>query len=76
VWASYLFVNGFISGAILAGLALVSRTRFVLPSVGPTALTLHFTPLAPTTSPPNTLCGHAIGIASGYAPSGVAFCRL
>ena len=28
---------------------------------------LYFTPLAPTASPRNTLCGHAIGIGCGYA---------
>ena len=67
VWASFVFVNGFLSVAILAGLALVSQTPLVFPSVGPTAFMLYFTPLAPTASPRNTLCGHAIGIGCGYA---------
>jgi CBS-domain-containing membrane protein len=67
VWASFVFVNGFVSVAILAGLALVSHAPFVFPSVGPTAFMLYFTPLAPTASPRNTLCGHAIGIGCGYA---------
>lgn len=67
VWASFVFVNSFASVAILAGLALVSQTPFVFPSVGPTAFMLYFTPLAPTASPRNTLCGHAIGIGCGYA---------
>jgi hypothetical protein len=67
VWASFVFVNGFLSVAILAGLALVSHTPFVFPSVGPTAFMLYFTTLAPTASPRNTLCGHALGIACGYA---------
>ena len=67
VWASFVFVNGFLSVAVLAGLALVSHTPFVFPSVGPTAFMLYFTPLAPTASPRNTLCGHAIGIACGFA---------
>src|SRR5262245_35930483 len=67
VWASFVFINGFVSVAVLAGLALVSHTPFVFPSVGPTAFMLYFTPLAPTASPRNTLCGHAIGIACGYA---------
>src|SRR5262245_57483424 len=67
VWASFVFVNGFLSIAVLAGLALVSHTPFVFPSVGPTAFTLYFTPLAPTVSSRNTLCGHVVGIACGYA---------
>ena len=67
VWATFVFVNGFLSVAILAGLALVFQTPLVFPSVGPTAFMLYFTPLAPTASPRNTLCGHAIGIGCGYA---------
>jgi len=56
-----------VSVAILAGLALVSHAPLVFPSVGPTAFMLYFTPLAPTASPRNALCGHAIGIGCGYA---------
>ena len=41
VWASFVFVNGFVSVAVLAGLALVSHTPFVFPSVGPTAFMLY-----------------------------------
>ena len=33
----YVFVNGFITIAVLAVLALVSRNPFVFPSLGPTA---------------------------------------
>jgi CBS-domain-containing membrane protein len=67
VWACFVFLNGFIAVAILAGLALVFHTPFVFPSVGPTAFLLYFMPTAPTASPRNTLCGHAIGIVCGYA---------
>lgn len=67
VWAVFVFINGFVSVAILAGLALISRTPLVFPSVGPTAFLLYFMPLSPTASPRNTLCGHALGIACGYA---------
>ena len=67
VWASFVFVNGFVAVAILAALAVVSHTPFVFPSVGPTAFLLYFMPTAPTASPRNTLCGHAIGIGCGYA---------
>src|SRR5581483_2575588 len=67
VWAVFVFINGFLTVAILAGLAVVSHTPFVFPSVGPTAFLLYFMPSAPTASPRNTLCGHAIGIGCGYA---------
>jgi CBS-domain-containing membrane protein len=67
VWAAFVFANGFIAVGILACLAVVSHTPFVFPSVGPTAFLLYFMPTAPTASPRNTLCGHAIGIGCGYA---------
>jgi CBS-domain-containing membrane protein len=63
----YVFVNGFIPIAVLALLALVSRNPFVFPSLGPTAYLLFFTPLEKTASPRNTVIGHAIGLACGYA---------
>ena len=62
-----MFVNGFLAIAILAGLALVSHEPLLFPSVGPTAFLLSYRPRAPAASPRNTLCGHAIGIACGYA---------
>ncbi len=66
VWAAFVFVNGFLAVAILAALAVVSHMPLAFPSVGPTAFLLYFMPTAPTASPRNTLCGHAIGIACGY----------
>jgi CBS-domain-containing membrane protein len=66
VWAAFMFINGFLTIAILAVLAMVSQVPFVFPSLGPTAFLFFFTPLAPTASPRNTLCGHAIGILCGY----------
>jgi CBS domain-containing membrane protein len=65
-WALFMFVNGFITIAILAGLAMISHTPFVFPSLGPTAILLFVTPSSPTASPRNTMYGHAIGIACGY----------
>lgn len=62
-----MFINGFISIAILAGVGMVSHTPFVFPSVGPTAFLFFFTPLSPTASPRHTIYGHAIGIACGFA---------
>jgi CBS-domain-containing membrane protein len=66
VWAAFVFINGFIAIGILAGLAVISHTPFVFPSIGPTAFLLYFMPTAATASPRNTLCGHALGIACGY----------
>src|SRR6185437_8414126 len=63
----YVFVNGFITIGVLAVLALVSRNPFVFPSLGPTAYLLFFSPLAKTSSPRNTILGHAIGLICGYA---------
>lgn len=40
----YVFVNGFITIALLALLALVSGNPFVFPSLGPTAYLLFFSP--------------------------------
>ncbi|MGH9626224.1 MAG: HPP family protein, partial [Bryobacteraceae bacterium] len=52
--------------AILAGVAMVSHTPFVFPSLGPTAILLFYSPLSPTASPRHTIYGHAIGILCGY----------
>jgi CBS domain-containing membrane protein len=67
VRSAYVFINGFITIALLALLALVSRNPFVFPSLGPTAYLLFFSPLAKASSPRNTIYGHAIGIICGYA---------
>jgi CBS-domain-containing membrane protein len=66
VWALFMFINGFITIAILAAVAMVSHTPFVFPSLGPTAFLVFFTPTSPTASPRHTVYGHAIGIVCGY----------
>lgn len=66
VRSAYVFVNGFITIAVLALLALVSGNPFVFPSLGPTAYLLFFSPLGRTSSPRNTILGHAIGLICGY----------
>ncbi|MGH9470135.1 MAG: HPP family protein [Terriglobia bacterium] len=66
IWALFMFINGFIAIAILAGVAMASHTPFIFPSLGPTAILLFYTPLSPTASPRHTLYGHAIGILCGY----------
>jgi CBS domain-containing membrane protein len=67
VWALFMFLNGFVTIALLAAVAMVSRTPFVFPSLGPTAFLFFFTPRAPAASPRHTIYGHAIGIGCGYA---------
>ena len=66
VWALFMFLNGFATIALLAAVAMVSRTPFVFPSLGPTAFLFFFTPRAPAASPRHTILGHAIGILCGY----------
>ena len=67
VWALYVFVNGFLTIALLALLAVVTGSPFVFPSLGPTAYLLFVAPLAENSSPRNTILGHAIGLICGYA---------
>jgi CBS-domain-containing membrane protein len=65
--AAFMFVNGFVTIAVLAALAAVSGTPFVFPSLGPTAILLFVSPQLPSSSPRNVVYGHAIGIVCGYA---------
>src|SRR5207249_8302694 len=67
IWALFMFINRFISIGILCGLSMVFRTPFIFPSLGATAFLVFFTPTTPAASPRNALCGHALGIACGYA---------
>ena len=63
----YVFVNGFITIALLSMLAVFTGTAFVFPSLGPTAYLFFFSPLAESASPKNAILGHAIGLACGYS---------
>lgn len=67
MWALFVFVNGFITIALLSAVAMISHTPFVFPSLGPTAFLFFFTPESPTSSPRHSMLGHAIGIVCGYA---------
>ena len=67
VWAVYVGINGFITIALLALLSLVTGSPFVFPSLGPTAYLFFFSPLSESSSPRNTILGHAIGLICGYA---------
>jgi CBS-domain-containing membrane protein len=60
-------VNGFLTIALLALLAVLTNSPFVFPSLGPTAYLLFIAPLAENSSPRNSIVGHAIGLICGYA---------
>jgi CBS domain-containing membrane protein len=66
VWSIYVFVNGFITIALLSVLAVCTGVPFVFPSLGPTAYLLFFSPLSEASSPRNTILGHALGLICGY----------
>jgi CBS domain-containing membrane protein len=66
VHALYMFVNGFITIALLSLLAVLTGSAFVFPSLGPTAYLFFFSPLAESASPKDTILGHAIGLLCGY----------
>ena len=67
VWSLYVLVNGFLTIALLALVAVLTGSPFVFPSLGPTAYLLFIAPLAENSSPRNTILGHAIGLICGYA---------
>lgn len=67
MWAVFMFINGFISIAILCGLAKLLHTPFIFPTLGAVAFLVFFTPLTPAASPRNALCGNAIALACGLA---------
>lgn len=62
----YITVNGFVSIAVMAALAMFTHVPFVFPSLGPTAFMLFATPMIPAASPRHVLGGHLIGILCGY----------
>ncbi|MGH2461282.1 MAG: HPP family protein [Chloroflexota bacterium] len=66
VLAIFSLINGFISIALMAAVALITRAPFVFPSLGPTAFLLFYTPTAPPSSPRNTIVGHLIGALAGW----------
>ncbi len=66
VWAVFMLVNGFLTIGLLAGMAVVSGTPLVFPSLGATAFLFFFDPIAPSATPRHAVVGHAIGICCGY----------
>lgn len=82
VLATFNLINGAISIALIAALALVTQEALIFPSLGATAFILFYAPLAEPASPRNTFLGHLIGAIAGFlslalfglldAPSAVA----
>jgi CBS-domain-containing membrane protein len=66
VLAVFSLVNGFVSIALMALVAVVTDAPFVFPSLGPTAFLFFYTPTAPSASPRNTIIGHAVGASMGW----------
>jgi CBS domain-containing membrane protein len=66
VWAVFTFLSGFITIALLAGVAMLSGTSFIFPSLGPTAFLFFFNPREPASTPRNAIYGHALGILCGW----------
>jgi CBS domain-containing membrane protein len=61
-----IVMNCIISICLMAGLALISHSPFVFPSLGPTIFLFFYKPTDPSSSPRNTLIGHSIAILAGY----------
>ena len=66
VLAVFSFINGCISIGLMSALALITKSPFIFPSLGPTAFLFFYTPRAPSASPRNTVVGHTIGVLAGY----------
>jgi CBS domain-containing membrane protein len=66
VQVAFTVVNGFVTIALLAALALATHQPYLFPSLGPTAIILFVTPLAEVAAPRNVVYGHAIGVLAGY----------
>jgi CRP-like cAMP-binding protein len=66
MWALFMFVNGFLSIAILTALARLFDTPFIFPTLGAVAFAVFFTPTTAPASPRNVVCANAVGIAVGY----------
>jgi CBS domain-containing membrane protein len=66
-WMLFVFVNGFVSIAVLATIAMVSKAPFIFPSLGASAILMFYSPPLPTASPRSVVLGHAIGILCGYS---------
>jgi hypothetical protein len=62
VWAFHVFLNGFITIALLARVAAITGVPFVFPSLGPTAYLLFLSPRAEAASPHADWARHRTGM--------------
>ena len=66
VLALFSFINGCVSIGLMSLLAVITKSPFIFPSLGPTAFLFFYTPTAPAAAPRNTVIGHLIGVCAGY----------
>jgi|SRR5947209_11674643 len=66
ILALFSFVNGCISIGLMAGIALLTQSPFIFPSLGPTAFLCFYKPSEPSAWPRNALIGHTVGALAGY----------
>src|SRR6266699_2361425 len=66
VLAVFSLIKGCMSIGIMAALAVITRSPFIFPSLGPTAFLFFYTPTAPSASPRNTIIGYAVGVLAGH----------
>src|SRR5690606_5288574 len=64
--ATYVGLGSLLSMVSLAGVAAVTQTPFIFPSLGPTAYLLYFAPRAAASTPRASVLGHAIALVCGY----------
>lgn len=67
VYGLFNFITGCLSITVMSAIALVSHEPFIFPSLGPTAFLFFYRPMEPSASPRNTIIGHLIGVAAGWA---------
>ncbi len=61
-----LVINCCISICLMAGLAFITHSPFVFPSLGPTIFLFFYKPTDPSSSPRNALISHSIATIVGY----------
>jgi hypothetical protein len=61
-----LVINCCISICLMAGLAFITHSPFVFPSLGPTVFLFFYKPTDPSSSPRNALISHSIATIVGY----------
>lgn len=67
ITALYSLVNGGFTIGLLAGIAYLTGSPFIFPSLGATAFLLFSTPKSRSASPRNILLGHLTGATTGWA---------